>query len=77
MPAPYNEIDDYFESPSHMKGYSPSWGKKGPGLAQDDVVDFGEPPWRALPSLGSGGGMGWGASGGLGIGEGEGKGIDM
>ena len=46
---------------------------EGLGSAQDDVVDFGEPPSRALPSLGRGGWMG----GGLEEGEGEGGGIDM
>ena len=54
---------------------------EGQGPAQDDVVDFGKPPTRALHCLGSGGWMGWGAGGGWGEswgeGDGEGEGIDM
>lgn len=38
--------------------------------APDDVIDFEDPLWKALPSLGIKGLMGWGV--GVGIGEGEG-----
>lgn len=31
---------------------------EGLGSAQHDVVEFEEPPWRALPSMGSGAGEG-------------------
>ena len=50
---------------------------EGKGLAQDDMIDSGDSPWRTSLSLGS-----WGEWGGRlasvgGGGQGEGAGIDM